>query len=72
MKKHLSGDPNLSAPLGHWNGVAAASTSLLGSAGPDGPTNSCNLLECAPSPDGIGNKGLGCVSWGFQPSCSAI
>ena len=72
MKKHLFGDSNLSTPLGHWNGAKAASTFLLGPAGPNGITNFYSPPWCVLSPDGIGNKGSGCASWGFQPSSLAI
>ena len=55
-------DPNLSAPLGHWNGATVASIFLLGPASPNGPTNSCNPPLCVPGPDGIDSKGSSCAS----------
>ena len=72
MKKHLFEVLNLFGSPGYLNDAKATPTFLLGPAVLNGPTNFYNLSKCVPSPDGIGNKGSGCASWGFQPFCLAI
>ena len=67
MKKRLSGVLNLSGPADRWNDAKTISIFLLGPAGPDDPTNFYSPRWCAPSPDGIGNKGSDYALRGFLP-----
>ena len=71
-KKHLSKVPNLPGPLAYWDDTKIALTSLLGPATPSDSTKFYNPPWCALDPNGIGNEGFDCVSWGHLPSYLAI